>query len=69
MFKLNKSKLSVQLRQFSVEGSEYPQTNLRLSFGTTKMAAYVNKNFVCFVRKKIWTCLLGWYYKFGPSQN
>ena len=41
----NKSKLSIQMWQFSAEVSEYPQTYLKLSFGTIKMAVYANKKF------------------------
>ena len=36
-----------------IDGSEYPQTVLKLSFGTTKMAAYANKIFIrLFVTKQ-----------------
>ena len=39
---------------FSVDGSKYPQTILKLSFGTTIVAAYVNKTFIClFVSKNM----------------
>ena len=38
------------------EGSAHPKTILKLSFGTTKMAAYVNKFYVClFVTKHVET--------------
>ena len=46
---------------FSVEDSEHPQTILKLSFGTTKMAVCANKISVyLFVTKepKIWECFL-----------
>ena len=42
----NWSKLSVHLRQFSVDESEYPQTILKLSFGTTKMAVPMQMKFL-----------------------
>ena len=38
----------------SVDGGEYLQTVLKLSFGSTKMAAYANKSFVCLFATKIW---------------
>ena len=42
----------MDIRQFTdVKGREYLQTNLKLSFGTTKMAAYANI-FCMLVRKK-----------------
>ena len=48
----NCNKLSVQAWYFSTDGSEYPETSLKLSFGTTELAAYANKFFVClFVTK------------------
>ena len=33
--------------KFSAEGSEYPKTVLKLSFGTIKMVAYVNNIYLC----------------------
>ena len=36
-------------RLFSAEGSERPHTILKLPFGTTKVAAYANKIYVCLV--------------------
>ena len=39
----NKSKLSVQLWQFSVESHEYPETRLKLSFGANRMVACAEK--------------------------
>ena len=55
----NKSKLSVQLWQFSEEGNEHLKTILKLSRGTTKMAAYAKKNMYLYLQPKI--CLLRWY--------
>ena len=39
---------TVTLKQFSAEGSEYPQTSLKLSFGTTKPAYPHIFFFLCF---------------------
>ena len=56
-----RSKLSVQLRQFSTEGSEYSQTILKLSIVTSMMAGYMNKMFVYLFakQKKVWNGILG----------
>ena len=35
-----------------MDGSEYPQTILKLSFDTAKMAAYATKSFLCLVVTK-----------------
>ena len=35
-----------------MDGSEYPQTILKLSFGTTKTAAYANEILVCLLITK-----------------
>ena len=35
-----------------MDGSEYPQSILKLPFGTTKMADYANKFFSVFMRNK-----------------
>ena len=43
----NKNKLSVQLRRFSAEVAEHPQTILQLCFGTIQMTACANKLYIC----------------------
>ena len=50
----NKSKLSVELWQFSAEGCEHPRTILKLSFSTAKMADKTNKIYVCSLLTKVW---------------